>query len=229
MAKGKILVVEDEKGLAKLIKYNFEKEGYRVCTAHDGTAGLAAARREDPDLIILDIMMPGMDGLELCKALRKDSDIPIIFLTAKRSEVDRIVGLKLGADDYVSKPFSVGELIARVETVLRRTSGPRGGPSAKLLSAGDIQIDLDRHQTLLKGEPLSLSPKEFKFLTLLMEADGKVISRDELLERIWGYDRAMNLDTRTVDQHIARLRRKLKWEGKRIETVIGTGYRIRRP
>ncbi|MFH2204936.1 MAG: response regulator transcription factor [Elusimicrobiota bacterium] len=227
MARKKVLIVEDEKGLVKLIKYNFEKEGYAVAAAYDGEAGLALARKDKPDLILLDIMLPKMDGLSLCKALRQDSRIPIIFLTAKKSEIDRILGLKLGGDDYVTKPFSIAELLARVEAVLRRSGAdaPRGSGTLK---AGRLEVDLDRHLVRVEGKEVALTPKEFEFLRLLLEADGKVVSRDRILEQVWGYDRAIDIDTRTVDQHIARLRRKLKSEGKRIVTVTGAGYRAPR-
>lgn len=224
----KLLVVEDEKDLVRLIKYNFEKEGHKVVAAHDGESGLALARKEKPDLIILDIMLPKMDGLEFCRTIRGESQVPILFLTAKKSEVDRILGLKLGADDYVTKPFSVGELIARVEAVLRRSGAAAAKePVAAVLRAGELEVDSERHEVRVKGKPATLTPKEFEFLRLLFRADGKVLSRDILLERIWGYDKSIEIDTRTVDQHIARLRKKLKSEGSRILTVTNAGYRIK--
>ncbi|OIO06036.1 MAG: DNA-binding response regulator [Elusimicrobia bacterium CG1_02_63_36] len=228
MSGHKILVVEDEKDIVRLIKYNFEKDGHKVVAAHDGESGLALARKEKPDLIILDIMLPKMDGLEFCRTFRQESQVPILFLTAKKSEVDRILGLKLGADDYVTKPFSVGELIARVEAVLRRAgSAAVKEPVAAVLRAGELEVDAERHEVRIKGRPTTLTPKEFEFLRLLFRADGKVLSRDTLLERIWGYDKSMDIDTRTVDQHIARLRKKLRSEGQRILTVTNAGYRIK--
>jgi DNA-binding response OmpR family regulator len=228
MNGNKILVVEDERDLVRLIKYNFETEGHKVVAAYDGEAGLALARKEKPDLIILDIMLPKMDGLEFCRTIRKDSQVPILFLTAKKSEVDRILGLRLGADDYVTKPFSIGELIARVEAVLRRAGSLASKePVAPVLRAGELEVDSERHEVRVKGKATSLTPKEFEFLRLLFRADGKVLSRDTLLERIWGYDKSMDIDTRTVDQHIARLRKKLRGEGKRIMTVTNAGYRIK--
>lgn len=223
----KLLLVEDDKDLVRLIKYNFDKEGYHVVHASDGETGLALARKEKPDLVILDVMLPKLDGLEFCRLFRQESKTPIIFLTAKKSEVDRILGLKLGGDDYVTKPFSVGELIARVAAVLRRASGT-GQDEAPPLRAGQLEVDLARHEVRVKGQTVALTPKEFEFLKALVEADGKVLSRDQLLEKIWGYDRSMEIDTRTVDQHIARLRRKLKGEGFRIATVTNAGYRLKR-
>lgn len=228
MSGSKILVVEDEKDIVRLIKYNFEKEGHKVVAAHDGETGLALARKEAPDIIILDIMLPKLDGLEFCRTIRADSRVPIIFLTAKKSEVDRILGLRLGADDYLTKPFSVGELLARVEAILRRTGSQAQKESvAAVLRAGDLEVDAERHEVRVKGKPAALTPKEFEFLRLLFRADGKVLSRDTLLERVWGYDKSMEIDTRTVDQHIARLRKKLRAEGHRILTVTNAGYRIK--
>jgi DNA-binding response OmpR family regulator len=227
MSTRKILVVEDEKDLVRLIKYNFEREGYEVISAADGKSGLDSARRKKPDIILLDVMLPKMDGFEFCRLLRQESKCPVLFLTAKKSEVDRILGLKLGADDYVTKPFSVGELLARVEAILRRSCG-QSDSSGGSIRVGDLDVDLDRHEVRVKDKAVELTPKEFDFLKLLLESDGKVLSRDLLMERIWGYDKSMEIDTRTVDQHIARLRRKLKSEGERILTVTNSGYRIRR-
>lgn len=229
MTRRKLLIVEDEKDLVRLLIYNFEKEGYNVLSAYDGEEGLEVARTQKPDIILLDIMMPKMDGYTFCRELRRTSDIPILFLTAKKSEMDRILGLKLGADDYVTKPFSIGEIIARVKAILRRT---KNGAAKKKkgeagLRVGGLEIDLERHEVRVKGKAVELTPKEFEFLKLLIESDGRVLSRDILMEKIWGYDRSMDIDARTVDQHIARLRRKLKTEGSRILTVTNAGYRIR--
>jgi two-component system alkaline phosphatase synthesis response regulator PhoP len=206
--KEKILVVEDEKDLVRLIRYNLEKEKFRIISAGDAEAGLVMARKSKPDLIILDIMLPKMDGLDFLRSLRKESQVPVVLLTAKRSELDRILGLKLGADDYIVKPFSVGELHARVEAVLRRTNAPLGknGEDTKPVAVGAIEVDFDRHEIRVKGKRTELTPKEFELLKLLIEANGKVLSRDQLLERIWGHGKDMEIDTRTVDQHIARLR-----------------------
>jgi two-component system, OmpR family, alkaline phosphatase synthesis response regulator PhoP len=219
-----VLVVEDEKDLVRLIRYNLTNEGYRVASADDAETGLKSLRKTKPDLIILDIMLPGMDGLEFLKVLRRESRTPVILLSAKRSETDRILGLKLGADDYVVKPFSVGELLARVEARLRPAAMP-GEESPTLL--GSMAVDIARHQVTVKGKPVRLAPKEFAVLRLLVEAQGKVLTRDRLLELIWGHDEGMNIDTRTVDQHVARLRRKLGPEGRRIATVPNFGYQVR--
>ncbi|MBI3298389.1 MAG: response regulator transcription factor [Elusimicrobia bacterium] len=224
----KILVVEDEKSLVRLLKYNLEKEGHKVLSAEDGKAGLALARKEKPALIILDVMMPKLDGHELCRTLRAESAVPILFLTAKKSELDRILGLKLGADDYVTKPFSVGELVARVAALLRRAQGQVAVRPPTEHRFGELSVDVERHEVRVKGALVTLTHREFEFLKLLMEADGRVLSRDIILERVWGYDRSMDIDTRTVDQHIARLRRKLGAEGDRVETVLNSGYKLRR-
>ena len=224
MSKTRILVVEDEKDIVRLIKYNLEKEGHQVIAAGDGEAGLAQARKEKPDLIILDLMLPKMDGMQVCRTLRQESKVPIIMLTAKKEELDRILGLELGADDYVTKPFSVRELSARVKSVLRRTHSTEPVESASRF--GDLQIDPDRFTVSVKGKPVALSSKEFAFLKILIEAKGKALTRDQLLEKVWGYDRSMEIDTRTIDQHITRLRDKLGSEAKRVITVKNVGYRF---
>ncbi len=220
----KILVVEDDRSLNKVLKYNLENEGYRVVACGDGEAGLALLRKEKPDLVILDLMLPKVDGLEFCKAAHKTVRTPILMLTARKSEVDRVLGLEMGADDYVTKPFSTRELLARVKAILRR-AGPEA-KAAEVLRAGAIEMDTSSYQCRIAGKPVELRAKEFEFLKLLLESAGKVLTRDELLERIWGYDRSMELDTRTVDQHIARLREKLGSEAKRIVTVKNVGYRL---
>jgi two-component system alkaline phosphatase synthesis response regulator PhoP len=224
MPEAKILVVEDEKALVKVLKYNLEKAGYAVVAAHDGEAGLASFRDERPDLVILDVMLPKKDGFEFCKAVRQVSRTPILMLTARKEEVDRVLGLELGADDYVTKPFSVREVMARIKAILRRSEG-KSAP--RVARAGGLEVDLDRYVAKVKGKPVSLSPKEFEFLKCLLAADGKVLTRDELLEKVWGYDRSMDIDTNTVDQHIARLRGKLGPEAGRIVTVKNVGYRLR--
>ena len=225
--KEKILIVEDEKDLVKLIRYNLEKEKFRVTTARDAETGLKLARKSKPDLILLDIMLPKMDGLEFLRTIRPEVQIPIILLSAKRSEMDRILGLKLGADDYMVKPFSVGELQARIAGLLRRhANGGTGAAAKKSVAIGGIEIDFERHEILVRGKMAHLAPKEFAILKLLIEANGKVLSRDQLLQMIWGHDEDMEIDTRTVDQHIARLRRKLQPESERITTVPNFGYQI---
>ena len=224
--KEKILIIEDEKDLVRLIRYNLEKEKYRVTTARDAETGLKLARSSKPDLILLDIMLPKMDGLEFLKVMRAEIDVPILLLTAKRSEMDRILGLKLGADDYIVKPFSLGELQARIAGHLRRASHPTGQNGRKQISVGKIDIDFERHEIMVKGQVAYLAPKEFAILKLLVEANGKVLSREQLLQLIWGHDKDIEIDTRTVDQHIARLRRKLRSESDRIKTVPNFGYQV---
>ncbi len=223
--KPKILVIEDEKDIVRLLKYNLEKEGYSVLTALDGQAGLELAREERPDLLILDLMLPRMDGMQVCRALRNESHVPIIMLTAKKEEVDRILGLELGADDYMTKPFSVRELLARVKTVLRR-SKMTSEISTSSIKAGALEIDFSRYTVMVKGKPVALSSKEFEFLKILAQARGKALTRDQLLEKVWGHDPSFEIDTRTIDQHIARLRDKLGLEAKRVITVKNVGYRF---
>ncbi len=196
-----------------------------MLAARDAESGLRSIRRSKPDLVILDIMLPRMDGLELLRLLRRESRTPVILLSAKRSETDRILGLKLGADDYVVKPFSHGELLARVEARLRPAARPDGERPAAI---GAMAVDFARHQVTVKGKRVRLAPKEFSLLRLLVEADGKVLSRDRLLELIWGHEKGMDIDTRTVDQHVARLRRKLGEAGALIATVPNFGYQLRR-
>lgn len=227
MAKEKILVVEDEQDLVKLLQVTFEKQGYLVFCAQDAVTGLSIARKEKPDLILLDIMLPQMDGLEFCRIIRQESSVPILFLTAKGSEVDRILGFKLGGDDYLTKPFSMGELIARVEALLRRAGPGRRPRETWRLHSGGIELDLERREVRIKGRPRNLTPREFELLHLLIEADGKVLSRETILERVWGSDKMTDISARTVDQHVARLRRKLRPEGHRIMTVTKSGYRIK--
>jgi DNA-binding response OmpR family regulator len=224
MAPTRVLVVEDEKEIVRLLKYNLEKEGYTVLSASDGEAGLAMARSEKPNFIILDLMLPRLDGMQVCRSIRSESAVPILMLTAKKEEIDRIVGLELGADDYVTKPFSVRELMARIKSILRRTQ-----PSARetgVFTAGTLAVDFGRYTVQLKGKPIALSSKEFEFLKILIQAKGKAMTRDQLLEQVWGHDPSLEIDTRTIDQHIARLRDKLGPESKRVITVKNVGYRF---
>ena len=221
----KILVVEDERPLVKIIKFNLEQDGHAVITAADGEAGLAAARAESPDLVILDVMLPKLDGHEVCRRLRKESRVPVLILTARKDELDRVLGLELGADDYVTKPFSVRELRARVKAILRRAGEPEA--AGRLLRAGDLELDAERYEVRVAGRALTLGAKEFDFLRCLLEAKGRVLTRDELLEKVWGYDRGLDLDTRTVDQHVKRLREKLGTEAERLLTVKNVGYRLK--
>lgn len=227
LTKEKILIVEDEADLVKLLRHGLEKEKFRVTSAKDAETGLKLARKEKPDLILLDVMLPKMDGLEFLKTIRSEVDIPILLLTAKRSEMDRILGLKLGADDYIVKPFSLAELQARIAAHLRRHSAAMGDGAKKSVSVGDVSIDFERHETTVKGDVVYLAPKEFAILKLLIEANGKVLSREQLLRLIWGHDEDVEIDTRTVDQHIARLRRKLGTAADRISTVPNFGYQFK--
>ena len=227
MAKEKILIVEDEKDILKMLDYNLKKEGFRTIDANDGKEALDLAKKEFPELILLDLMLPVLDGFDVCKELkreRKTANIPIIMLTAKTQETDKIIGLELGADDYVTKPFSPKELIARIKAVLRRTHEKEKLPEA--LQIGDLAIDFAKIAVVVKGKPVELTAKEFELLKTLIGAKGRVLSRDYLLDTIWGFDHAMEIQTRTVDVHIRTLRKKLKAEAKRIITVINYGYRF---
>src|SRR5215510_7684285 len=222
----RVLIVEDEPDIRDLLTFHLERDGFQVARAGTGTEALRQVRLSPPDLLILDLMLPEMDGLEVCRRLRADAattTLPIIMLTAKGDEVDRVVGLEIGADDYIVKPFSPKELIARVRAVLRRSRGPVSGAP---LVVGDIQLDGATHQVVVGGRPLSLTPKEFDLLRALLEARGRVLSREFLLDRVWGYARAGEIESRTVDVHIRRLRMKLGAEGMRIRTVKSVGYRF---
>ena len=225
--KEKILIVEDEKDIIKMIEYNLKKEGYKVIDARDGEDALDLAVREYPDLILLDLMLPGIDGLEVCKSLKKESktsSIPIIMLTAKSQESDKVVGLELGADDYITKPFSPRELIARIKAVLRRVAEKEKLP--EIFQAGDLKIDFAKISVNVKERSVELTSKEFELLKTLLKAKGRVLSRDYLLDTIWGYDHAMEIQTRTVDVHVRTLRKKLKSLDWMIVTVKNYGYRF---
>ncbi len=225
----KILIVEDDENLLDTLKYNLRKEGYEVITAADGAKALDVARREKPDLIILDIMLPQMSGFEVCRILRKEMIVPILMLTAKAEEIDKIVALEIGADDYMTKPFSLRELLARVRAMLRRAKmvEMQPGPREALLTVGDIEVDIARHKASKGAMMLGLTPKEFDLLAFLARNKGFVFSRDQLLEKVWGYDFAG--DTRTVDVHISWLRQKIEMDPanpKHLVTVRGTGYKL---
>lgn len=226
MNNNKVLVADDEEDVLNLVSSNLKNAGFTVLKAADGAAALAKARHDLPALIVLDLMLPEMSGLEVCKALKSDAAtarIPIIMLTAKAEEIDRIVGLELGADDYITKPFSPRELVLRVKSVLRRTSD-ESAKEATLLKIGDIAVDRERHEVRVKNKPVELTATEFKLLSLLIERRGRVQSRDTLLNDVWGYESV--IDTRTVDTHVRRLREKLGAAADCIETVRGFGYRI---
>ena len=224
-----VLVVEDEPDIRNLIVLHLAREGFRCRVATTGEEALRQVKASSPDLVVLDLMLPEMDGREVCRRLRSDAAsaaLPIIMVTAKADEVDRIVGLELGADDYVSKPFSPKELVARVRAVLRRARSPE--PS-RALSSGLLTVDAERHVATLAGQSLALTPKEFDLLHVLVESVGRVLSREHLLNRVWGYARADEIESRTVDVHIRRLRAKLGDEGRRIATVKSVGYRLEDP
>lgn len=225
--KETILIVEDEKDIVKMLEYNLKKEGFKTLSALDGEDALDLAARQHPDLILLDLMLPGMDGLEACKNLKaeaKTASIPVIMLTAKSQEADKIVGLELGADDYMTKPFSPRELIARIKAVLRRMKEKDKLPEVSKI--GGLTIDFSKISVSVKGKPIELTSKEFELLKTLIGAKGRVLSRDYLLDNIWGFDHSMEIQTRTVDVHIRTLRKKLKSEAKRIITVKNYGYRF---
>jgi two-component system phosphate regulon response regulator PhoB len=225
--KKTVLVVEDEPDAAELVEYNLKSAGFRVVIADDGPEALRKARSGKPDLIILDLMLPEIDGIQVCKLLRQDpatKSIPILMLTAKAAEVDRILGLELGANDYVTKPFSPRELVLRVRNLVSR--GEKGGAPEEF-SVGDLFIDVPRHLVKVRQKSITLTAIEFRLLKLLVERRGRVQSRDQLLEDVWTYDSI--IDTRTVDTHIRRLREKLGAVADYIDTVRGVGYRFRGP
>lgn len=227
MGKPKILVVEDDRAIAKILLYNLEKEGYAPLLAEDGETAVALFRREKPRLILLDLMVPKVDGLEVCRLVRGvDRGVPILMLTAKSGEVDKIVGLEMGADDYVTKPFSVREVMTRIKGLLRRT-GPADAVPAGILEAGALELDPEAYEVRVNKKRVSLTGKEFELLKTLWTARGKVLSREDVLERVWGVDRAADLETRTIDQHVARLRSKLGPEKNRVVTIKNVGYRFR--
>ncbi|HRZ36124.1 MAG TPA: response regulator transcription factor [Candidatus Paceibacterota bacterium] len=223
--KARILVVDDEPDALELVEFNLRQAGHEVTGAEDGAEALEKARASMPDLIVLDVMLPEMSGIEVCKVLRRDpatAGIPIIMLTAKASEIDRVLGLELGADDYVTKPFSPRELVLRVKNVLQRHQQKVSRPER--FAFGDLVIDRPRHEVLWKGKAIELTATEFRLLTVLAERAGRVQSRDQLLQDVWHYESL--IDTRTVDTHMRRLREKLGPAAKHLDTVRGVGYRF---
>lgn len=228
MANEKILVVDDEEHIAELISYNLTSNGYKVITANDGNDAVKLAVEEKPNLILLDLMIPGKDGYDVCKDIRSNSEVrntPIIMLTAKSEELDKILGLELGADDYITKPFSVRELLARVKAVLRRFSISE--PESNILVFGNLNADFDKREILVNNKKLDLTLKEFELLEILIRNKGKILTRDTLLDKIWGYEYIG--ETRTVDVHIRYLRKKIELDDKNpklIETIRGVGYRF---
>ncbi|RWR13201.1 response regulator transcription factor [Siminovitchia fortis] len=233
----RILVVEDEPSIVTLLQYNLEKAGFSVLTASDGNEGLKKAMEEQPDLMILDLMLPGMDGMDICKTLRQEKvDTPILMLTARGDEFDKVLGLELGADDYLTKPFSPREVVARVKAILRRTKTFEEGSAASdkdpepVVELGQVTIYPERYEALLDGERLELTPKEFELLLYLASNEGKVLSRTQLLDAIWNYDFVG--DSRIVDVHISNLREKIEEDTRRpryIKTIRGFGYKMERP
>jgi two-component system phosphate regulon response regulator PhoB len=226
MVDKRILLVEDEPDIAEVLRFNLEKAEFGVDVEPRGDRALEAIRRHAPDLIVLDLMLPGLDGLELTRLLKRDpatSRIPLVMLTAKAEEVDRIVGLELGADDYIPKPFSPREVVLRIRAVLRRHSGDEG--SGDVLETAGIRLDSAAHRVDVRGEEIVLTATEFRLLRVLMERQGRVQTRARLLSDVWGYSE--DVDSRTVDTHVRRLRRKLGPAADHIETVIGVGYRLR--
>jgi DNA-binding response OmpR family regulator len=223
----RVLVVDDEQTLLATLRFNLEREGYEVITASDGGEAVALAESVRPDLILLDLMLSGMHGFEVCRTLRKHTPVPIVILTARTDEVDRIVGLEMGADDYITKPFSMVELIARVRALLRRTGGTHQPAPSEVISSGSLTVDLSRREAAIDGQPVHLKPKEFDLLVTLMQNRGLTLTREQLLHRVWRYQTEGS--SRTVDVHIGRLRRRI--EGKadhpfRIITMRGYGYRF---
>lgn len=221
----RLLLIEDNGDYSRILRFGLGKRGYAVSAVRTGEAGMRAAASRPADVIILDVMLPDLDGLEVCRQLRRDSNVPILFLSARKSEADRVSGFRLGADDYISKPFSLEELDERIKAVLRRVRPGDDGPGD--LRLGGISLDRERRELRVGGKPTEVTPKEFALLELLMKARGKVLSREHLLQRVWGYDEDLGIDGRRVDHHISRLRRRLGPEGARLVAVSGAGYRLR--
>ena len=222
----KVLVVDDEKDITALVAYHLEREGFRVLQAHDGLQALDLVKRERPNLLILDLMLPQISGLDVCRRLRKEPDtarLPILMLTAKAEEADKVLGLELGGDDYLTKPFGPRELVARVKALIRRSEERQ---EEEVVKAGALEVDLARYIVSIRRRPIELTAKEFDLLKALILAKGRALTRDYLLDRVWGYDQASEIESRTVDVHVRRLREKLGPEAKRIVTVKNVGYRF---
>jgi len=222
----KVLVVDDEKDITALVAYHLEREGFHVLQAHDGLQALDLIKRERPGLLILDLMLPHLSGLDLCRRLRKEPDtarLPILMLTAKAEEADKVLGLELGGDDYLTKPFGPRELVARVKALIRRSEEVQG---EEVVKAGNLEIDFGRYTVAIRNRLVELTTKELDLLKALILSKGRALTRDYLLERVWGYERASEIESRTVDVHIRRLREKLGPEAARIMTVKGVGYRF---
>jgi DNA-binding response OmpR family regulator len=225
-----ILIVEDEPTVLETLAYNLEQDGYRVVTATDGPLGIQRFREEAPDLVILDLTLPEISGTEVCRIIRQESAVPILMLTAKDSEIDKVVGLELGADDYVTKPFGLRELQARIHALLRRSEARLTVPAPAVVDLGDVQVDLAGHRLLRAGMPLPIRPKAFELLAFLIRHPGQVFTREQLLQQVWGYDYAG--ETRTVDVHVHSLRGLVEddpADPRFLHTVRGVGYVFRRP
>ncbi len=223
----KLLLVEDEKSIAEGLAITLEAEGFQVAWVKDGLDAIGAWERVRPDLVVLDLMLPGMSGTEICRTLRSRSDVPIIMLTARDAEVDRVVGLELGADDYVTKPFSTRELVARIKAILRRAPIHDLDDDEVPVEAAGVRVDRARHEVRVDGEPVELPPKEFELLAVLVEHAGRVLTRDRLIDEVWGSDYVG--DTKTLDVHVRRLRTRVEDDAhqpRRIQTVRGVGYRF---
>ncbi len=222
----KVLVVDDEKDIAALVAYHLEREGFRVLQAHDGLQALELVRRERPSLLILDLMLPHLSGLDVCRRLRKEPDtarLPILMLTAKAEETDKVLGLELGGDDYLTKPFGPRELVARAKALIRRSEETQEEEAFKV---GSLEIDLGRYTVSIRKRIVELTTKEFDLLKALVLAKGRALTREFLLDRVWGYEQASEIESRTVDVHVRRLREKLGPEAARIVTVKNVGYRF---
>jgi DNA-binding response OmpR family regulator len=226
----KVLVVEDDAAIREALSYNLGREGYQVDTVADGAAALAAVRQSAPDVVILDLMLPGLDGFEVTRALRKDNNVPILMLTARDDEIDRVLGLEMGADDYLTKPFSMRELLARVKAMLRRVEMEHTADRpavAETVASGNLAIDLARHEVTLDGAVLDLKPKDYELLLFLMQNRGRAYTREQLLEQVWGWE--FSGGSRTVDVHVRWLRARIEADAEqpqRIITVRGVGYRF---
>lgn len=226
----RILIIDDEKNIVEALRYNLDREGFETLCSYDGLQGLELARTQLPDLIISDWMLPGLTGLELCRRLSTQEEtrhIPIILLTVRSDETDKVLGLEMGAHDYVTKPFSTREMVARVKAALRRQETLSAArPQPEMFTLGPLKVDWARHRALLHDETLELTSKEFHLLKALAEAKGRVLSREQLLDQVWDYEQASNISTRTVDLHVSQLRRKLGPVSKQLVTVKNAGYRL---
>ena len=223
-AKATVLLVDDEPHILELCRMYLEAEGFRTASAADGKEALLMARKVNPDLVVLDLMLPGLDGWSVCRLLRQESDVPVIMLTARDADVDKIVGLEMGADDYLTKPFNPRELVARVRAVLRRQQNEPVAPAAAPLTLGNVVVNPGSREVTVAGQPVHLRTKEFDLLQCLMAHHNRVLSREQLLDLVWGYDDYG--ETRTVDVHVASLRKELKASQLCIETVWGVGYKL---